>query len=343
MRKKHPARGYVLLLLVSIFSVIALLACEGAPGKPGLPGQAGLPGEPGAPGPAGPRGATGAQGLAGEPGFSGFAGEPGEPGLPGLPGIQGPSGPAGLAVSAQAALRVDETVYLDQGITVVGSGFQPWEPVVVSIDLGPPVQYYDPKKGSQYFLSPILGQSDSNSGGAFTMTLEGPLSELKGVSKNMTRLSEASVVTILAEGQDGSKASSPVTLVAETPAADETAASSVATSLTVAPVVAGGSTTVYGAGFNSRDRVSIVAITGIGEAKSWGSMGASYLDFNRGGVAGSGAFERVGLTSGAAEKSGAFALSISPGMSPGVYTIEAYGTDSGAVATAPLVILAEAK
>jgi hypothetical protein len=214
--------------------------------------------------------------------------------------------------------------------------------VVVSIDLGPPVQYYDPKKGSQYFLSPILGQSDSNSGGAFTMTLEGPLSELKGVSKNMSRLTEAGLVTILAEGQDGSKASWPVALVAETPAAPEkAAASSIATSLTVAPVAAGGSTTVYGAGFNSRDRVSIVAITGIGEAKSWGSMGASYLDFNRGGVEGSGAFERVGLTSGAAEKSGAFALSISPGMAAGVYTIEAYGTDSGAVATAPLVILAE--
>ena len=340
---KHPVRGYGLVLLISMFAAFLLLACAGPAGKPGLSGQPGLPGEPGAPGMPGPRGPTGGMGPQGDPGFPGFSGEPGDPGLAGLSGVQGPVGPSGQDTATQAALRVDETVYLDQGITVVGSGFQPWEPVVVSIDLGPPVQYYDPKKGSQYFLSPILGQSDSNSGGAFTMTLEGPLSELKGVSKNMTRLSEAGVVTILAEGQDGSKASSPVTLVAETPAADETAASSVATSLTVAPVVAGGSTTVYGAGFNSRDRVSIVAITGIGEAKSWGSMGASYLDFNRGGVAGSGAFERVGLTSGAAEKSGAFALSISPGMSPGVYTIEAYGTDSGAVATAPLVILAEAK
>jgi hypothetical protein len=220
-------------------------------------------------------------------------------------------------------------MYLDQGLTVSGSGFLAFEPVVVSVKLG-----------STDLLNPSLGIADSNAGGAWTLSVTA-VSDVAGIADNTDRLLGSDVVTLLAVGEDGSKASTPIAVVAATPAA--TAAPSVGASLTVAaPVVAGGSTTVYGAGFSSRDRISIVAITGIGQAKSWGSMGASYLDFDRGGTTGSGDFERAPLTSGAAEYSGGFSLAITaPSVDPGVYTVEAYGADSGAMATAPMIIIAE--
>ena len=234
------------------------------------------------------------------------------------------------------------TVYLDQGITVAGSGFRPWEPVVVSIDLGPSVQFYDPQKGSQFLLNPTLGQSDSNSGGAWTLSLDGPLSDLSGVAKNMERLLEAGVVTILAEGQDGSKASWPVALMAEMPVDEASAITGTASLALAGPVVAGEAGTVYGAGFGPKERFSLVAITGIGQGTSFSPQGQEYGFHDRGTIEASGVFERFGLTLGVAEDTGAFMVDISPTQAPGVYTLEAVGVD-GSYATAPLVILAEAK
>ena len=357
MRKKHPARGYVLTLLVMMVSMLAL-ACAGDPGNPGNPGA---PGEPGAPGPAGPGGSAGPQGEPGEPGLAGLPGDPGAaglpglpgepglqgppgvpglpglpgdpgnpglPGLPGSPGFAGPPGPPGAATSPQAALMVSSpTMYLDQGITIAGSGFLAFEPVTISVKLGSSV-------------NPSLGVADSNAGGAWMLAINEPVSELSGISDNMSMLEGAEVVTILATGADGSIAGWPVGVMAEMPVA--AAPPSTGANLTVAgPVAAGGIATVYGSGFDSRDRVSIVVITGIGEGSSFSPQGQEYGFYDRGTIAASGVFERFGLTTAAAEKNGAFQLSITaPSVDPGVYTLEAYGTDSGSFATAPLIITA---
>ena len=177
---------------------------------------------------------------------------------------------------------------------------------------------------------------DSNSGGAWTLSVDGPVTDIGGVSKNMARLLESGVVTILAEGQDGNKASWPVAVAAEAPVdADGT---SRATSLIVAgPVVAGEEVMIYGAGFKARERLSLVSIVGIGEGIT--DYGEFSPGFSRGVVEGSGEFERVGQTLAVAETTGAFMISIIPTGAPGVYTLEAYGVD-GSYATAPLVILA---
>ena len=334
---KQLGRGYALTLLISIFSMLILLACQGSAGKPGNSGQPGLSGEPGVPGAPGPRGITGSQGPQGDPGFPGFSGEPGEPGLPGLPGVQGPAGPPGLDTATKAALVVSSpTMYLDQGITISGSGFNPWEPVIVTVDLGEPLESFAGGWGAATF-NPSFGQVDSNSGGAWTLSVDSPVMDIGGISKNRDRLLEAGVITILAEGQDGNKASWPVAVVAESPA-DEAAGPSFATSLIVAgPVVSGDEVMVYGAGFKAKERLSLVSIVGIGEGIT--DYGEFSPGFSRGAVEGSGEFERLGQTLAVAETTGAFMLSINPSGGPGVYTLEAFGVD-GSYATAPLIILA---
>ena len=335
---KHPGRGYALALLISVLSAFVLLACEGPAGKPGISGPPGLPGEPGVPGVPGPLGPTGGQGVQGDPGFAGFSGEPGEPGFAGFAGVQGLAGPPGQDTAMKAALMVSEpTMYLDQGITISGSGFNPWEPVIVTVDLGEPLESFAGGWGAATF-NPSLGQVDSNSGGAWTMAVDGPLTNISGISKNKDRLLESGVITILAEGQDGNKASWPVAVVAEAPT--DGANGLRAASLAVAgPVVAGEAGTVYGAGFGSKERFSLVAITGIGEGTSFSAQGQEYGFYDRGTIEASGVFERFGLTLGVAEDTGAFMVNISPTQAPGVYTLEAVGVD-GSYATAPMVILA---
>jgi len=231
----------------------------------------------------------------------------------------------------------EPTMYLDQGITVAGSGFNPWEPIIVTIDLGEPLESFAGGWGAATF-NPSLGQVDSNSSGAWTLTVEGPLTDIGGVSKNMARLLDAGVITILAEGQDGSKASWPVGVMAETPP-PEAPGPSIATSLIVAGLVEeGGEVMVYGAGFKAKERLSLVTITGIGKGTSYAPQGVEYGFYDKGTIAPSGVFERQGVTLGVAEETGAFMISISPSGGPGAYTLEAFGVD-GSYATAPLIIV----
>jgi hypothetical protein len=230
------------------------------------------------------------------------------------------------------------TMYLDQGLMIAGSGFMPFEPVVVSIDLGT-LQYYD--GGSKYLYPPTLGETDSNGGGAWTLKVDGPINGLRSVIgggsgglSNMDRLLEAGVVTILAEGLDGSKASWPVAVMAETPVVDVIAPPSIGTSLIVAaPVVQGGNVTVYGAGLQSKEAVSIVVIKGIGKGADYGVKGS---------VEASGVFERQGLGTTVSEETGAFMMSIPANLDPGIYTLEVVGVE-GSFATAPLIVLAGPK
>ena len=304
MTYRFPSKGMIFALLLSIFAVL-LLACTGPQGPAGPQGQPGLPGAPGF------AGLQGVPGLPGEPGFPGNPGNPGNPGPPGPAGPPGPPGPAGSdGVSPQAAVSVDaDLVSFDGSLTIDGSGFRPNEPVALLLVV-------------DQNLQPFIGggtraQTQANSGGNFTFTVDGIGSAFRG--NTGARVLEASnggsnSLSIYASGADGSRASTPIRVVASGGIAS---APSIAMSSNI--VETGGSVTVMVAGFMPGEFITVVA------------SGASGGD------------DRV-LVGGSANGFGALSLDAAITLDPDVYTIEAMGQPVGgmqASVTAPLSVVEE--
>ena len=290
MRRHFPVKGIAIALLSSIL-VLALIACAGPQGESGQPG---LPGNPGNPGAAGPQGAQG------EPGLPGLPGHPGNPGPAGPPGPQGPSGAAGApAVSPEASVELSKSAIATAGdsVTVRGSGFLPGEPVVLQLRV-------------DENLSIIAGgargaQVQANEAGAFSITFD----EIGGASASQARA--IGNRTLFAQGSDGSRASTPVTVVG----APEPM-TSVDTSLLASATAVGEAVMIWGAGFMADEVVSLIAV---GAAEGGGNR----------------------IFGGAtANDSGAFAVDVANPLGEGVYTLKATG-NMGSTATAPLVIVAE--
>ena len=275
MRKLFSRRGMITTLVFSAL-IFALVACQGDPGKPGLPGN---PGNPGAPGAAGPQG---------EPGLPG---NPGNPGAPGAPGAQGPEGPAGAPApgpAAKASLEVSsDAITMSDPVTIRGGGFEPDESVILQLRI-------------DATLTPIIGggsgaQVTANSAGAFEVAFD-------NVSTNSAIVARAGgMSTIYAQGSEGSKASVPVLVVA-----NSSPSASPSSSLAASPAESGGTTTIYGAGFESEEMVSTLAGGKI-------------------------------LAGGQANADGAFVIEAKVDLEDGVYTIMASGS-SNSEATAPLLI-----
>lgn len=201
--KKHTRPSGLITLLVAIFSVLVLAACAGPAGESGRPGNPGEPGAPGLPGLPGPPGLPGAAVAAGAPGLPGEPGLSGEPGRPGLPGPQGTQGISG--VSPQAAITVSSnTLYLDEPLTVWGSGFRPFEPVTLVLEI---------LKNKSAVVSQTTA---TNASGAWIISVDNlgkagiPGGDVGAKASFLTR---ESVVTLLASGEDGSKASAPVSVM----------------------------------------------------------------------------------------------------------------------------------
>ena len=244
-------RALICVALISILSLGVLAACEGPPGKPGKPGLPGLagepgkPGKPGLPGLPGLQGAQGDPGLPGKPGLQGPPGEPGAPGLPGLPGAPGEPGKPGLpgepgkpglqgspGIAPHANVRTGGPVlYLDGTADIWGSGFQRFEPVTVYIDLD--------IDGA----SIMLGSIDADAGGAWRVQASGYDTGLDESVANMLTLgiNAGNVFSVVAEGADGTKASTPVMIAAQTPAAPVPPATPVRGSVLVGSFAADGS------------------------------------------------------------------------------------------------------
>lgn len=298
-----PRRGAVLALLVSsILSALIMLACTGPAGTSGLPGEPGNPGSPGNPGPIGPQGP---QGPAGEPGLPGNPGFSGDPGLPGLTGARGPQGPAGVSPGTQLIISPGPVVYLDQTLHIWGAGFQAFEPIMVSIRI-------DNKS------APTLGFVDATGAGAFSLTLD--IGEVSSVKSNATKLTEAAVIAIVAEGTDGSVAAIPAVVKASTPVTPAPRpVTSPATSLVAGTVVSGDTITVRGAGFASEEKVSFIAVTGTKD----------------------GIVTRSPVGVAIANGQGAVTLDLPVKLDAGLYTLEATGRIN--YTTAPLVVVAAAK
>ena len=300
--------------MVSILSLLVVAACSGAAGKPGAPG---LPGSAGNPGNAGPMGAAGPPGPAGDPGLPGNSGNPGEagaPGIPGLPGLPGPPGPQGEAISAGAAIMVDSPVlYLNRGVVIAGSGFRKFEPVAVFLDVSGTLQ-------------PLLGSADSSVVGSWVISVP-PLSSNPVIAANMDAMTAAGVVTVRANGADGSEATFPVSVMASAPALDLPFVNTA--SLMGGMGESGGTVTLYGSGYLGGENV-ILSINWT-EAEIEASRTEGRLPSNRLG-------SRV-----ASRATGAFAheMTIPDFLTPGVYTVFAIGADGSSASAS--VIVTEAK
>lgn len=298
--KKSPSRGFLLALSVALTSVLILAACEGPRGPRGVPGVPGAPGSPGSPG---------APGAPGKPGLPGAPGNPGKPGLPGVQGLGGPQGPEGQpGVSPEAALAVaDGTLYLDN-VQVWGSGFNALEAVTVFINWDDTLQ-------------PLLGFVDADEGGSFVLSANA--SSIAAIQQLTPSLVAAAVVSLKAEGSDGSLASVPVAVVENK---STVGGAEVDSSLLVGEMSGSG----FAAGVASPGGTVVVAVAGFkpGERVNVTVLGS---DGSLAGVFAAG--ERT-------NQGGAVSVESTANLEAGVYTVEAIGS-SNSLATAPLWIVAK--
>ena len=281
MKSRFPIRVIITTLLSSIL-VLALIACQGPPGDPGLPGLPGEPGNPGNPGPQGPPG---------EPGHPGLPGNPGNPGAPGPPGPQGPPGVNGIdGVSPQASISSSKSSIAAMGdsFMVTGSGFIPGEPIELALDISPDMHVH--LEG---------GEVQANAAGAFSVSIA-----------EIGETDASGYITLIAEGADGSLASTPVRIVSS-----PVNVTSVDSSLSANAVWVGDDLTVLGAGFMPGEAATVSVV----------------------GVAGGSDRILVGST---ANESGAFMVDAPNPLDVGVYTLKAVGS-RGSSATAALMICAE--
>ena len=295
MTTEITKRALVCVVLVSILSLVVLAACAGAPGKPGKPGLPGLAGDPGKPRvsrvwrdcqasrdwkgtrdcPASrdSRDRLASPESRGYPDCQGLPGAPGEPGKPGLPGRRGSPGKPGLqgspGIAPHANVRsAGSTLYLDGIADIWGSGFQKFEPVTVYIDLE--------TEGA----SIVLGSTDADAGGAWQVQASGYDQGLDASTANALSLgiNAGSIFSIVAEGADGTKASTPVRIAGQTPPPPLPPATPVTGSVLVGSFAAdgsfrvgvadeGGEITLVAAGFSPGEFIN-VTINGI----SWTTM-----------------------------------------------------------------------
>ena len=174
--------GMVLALI--LVGALAAAACTG-PGGP--PGAAGLPGNPGLPG------------SAGEAGKAGLPGVQGQQGQAGLQGTAGPDGPVGAVgpVGNVAGFELNKDAYIvkkDRGLSISGWGFLPEEAVLFTLHM----------PGATNI---IVAGGDANEAGVLEIKTgrRTRLDRLPGI--------EAGNGSIIAEGSQGSKASTRITFV----------------------------------------------------------------------------------------------------------------------------------
>jgi hypothetical protein len=200
--------------------------------------------------------------------------------------------------------------YLDEELTVAGSGFQRFEPVIVIFDLG---------AGKE----PTLGFVDADIGGAWSISFEN-VGAAGRISRSAAALASAGVVTLRADGVDGSTASSPVNILGvEMPAAPEPPPDpGVATSLTAGTVETEGTIEVVGAGYAPNESVKFLVITGVGEGNIAGDP------------------KRSSVGGGQANDKGVVLATLVVRLAPGAYTLEGIGIN-GSVASAALIVVEE--
>ena len=257
-------RSVLLAVLISMFSMLVLAACAGPAGKPGLPGPAGLAGNPGLPG---LQGTAGEPGAPGKPGLPGAPGQPGQPGLPGLVGSRGLTGSSGVSPDS-AIVVAGGTIYLDGSATIWGSGFEKFEPVTVFVDID---NRQDVSKG----VNLVVGTATADEGGAFSIVANGAeytskvsfepdtFRDVPNLAQRMADgVRAGAIFSLVAVGEDGTRASTPVAIKAQSPLVPPPPAAPVKGSIMVGSIgqdglfinglaAEGAEVTIIGAGFDA--------------------------------------------------------------------------------------------
>ena len=275
---KHLPNRLGMLAVFSVMSALLfLIACAGPAGPagaPGLPGNPGLPGVQGTAGADGAQGSAGESGLPGNPGNSGLPGEPGNPGATGPEGPRGSAGPAGPAgptgatgsngtsPEASVAIKGSNVIYLDGGVTVIGSGFKTGETVEIMFDL---------QQGTGANEA-VLGFATADAAGAFSLTVSN-LQDRASVVRTSAKLLATTSVVLRAKGGSGSSATSAVSFEASAPGA---------ASVHVGAVSKGSASDFIGTGFIPGELVSFIVLNSTGDGTS-SSIGSAVAD--GGGVA----------------------------------------------------------
>jgi len=201
---------------------------------------------------------------------------------------------------------------------IAGSGFRKYEPVIVFFDLG---------DGAE----PNLGFVDANRGGAWAISIP-KLIDVGRVGRQASALAESVVVTLKAEGSDGSVASIPVNImgVATPPDPEPPTEPGIAPSLTAGTVALDGVLEIIGAGFAPNENVVIIAVTGVGTGLRGGQI-----------VPGAGDKLQRSVAQGIASDRGVLMVTRRvPDMNLdlGAYSLEGHG-EFGSVASAVLIIV----
>ena len=283
------------LVLLTCISLLMLISCTGPAGPIGLDGSIG---------------AEGQQGQQGDPGPAGPPGSRGLPGLPGPPGEQGVSGTVGSLLQASILIQTEirpNLTTLDDSFEVFGSGFNPNENVIVSLQIDDSLQL-------------VLSDTVTSLSGAFKILIE----RIDADSRVLSRIKLNEVYTITAKGSGGSIANAPLSIesnieplivVAEQENATdvnyESLKDDLKASIVATVAVKGTRNSFWGSGFKSNELVSL------------GIVGGPEI-----------------LVARSADAAGTIILEPIIDLSAGVYTAIAIG-DAGSIATWPLVVVEE--
>ena len=283
------------LVLLTCISLLMLISCTGPAGPIGLDGSIG---------------AEGQQGQQGDPGPVGPPGSRGLPGLPGHPGEQGVSGTVGSLLQASILIQTEirpNLTTLDDSFEVFGSGFNPSENVIVSLQIDDSLQL-------------VLSDTVTSLSGAFKILIE----SIDADARVLSRIKLNEVYTITAKGSGGSIANAPLSIeanieplivVAEQENATdvnyESLKDDLKASIVATVAVKGTRNSFWGSGFKSNELVSL------------GIVGGPEI-----------------LVARSADAAGTIILEPIIDLSAGVYTAIAIG-DAGSIATWPLVVVEE--
>ena len=213
-----------------------MAACAGDVGPAGATGPAGTSGPAGTAGPAGegPAGPSGPAGATGSQGAQGIAGT--------SPGANIVASPSTITVTLEKDGKGGINKTTDSGIVVMGSGFQPNEPLQIFINFGGTMEGCHlgygsrPEKGKQTVEAacfsmlkdstlafpikpkligePVTGPSVANAAGAFYLVIaEGDLPAQVGYNTVRPSIAAGTPGSLTAEGWWGSIATTPVLVV----------------------------------------------------------------------------------------------------------------------------------
>jgi len=283
------------LVLLTCISLLMLISCTGPAGPIGLDGSSGPEGK---------------QGQQGDPGPAGPPGSRGLPGLPGPPGEQGVSGTVSSQLQASILIQTEirpNLTTLDDSFEVFGSGFNPNENVIVSLQIDDSLQL-------------VLSDTVTSLSGAFKILIE----SIDADARVLSRIKLNEVYTITAKGSGGSIANAPLSIESEieplivvaeqendTDVNYEDLKDDLKASIVATVAVKGTRNSFWGSGFKSNELVSL------------GIVGGPQI-----------------LVARSADAAGTVILEPIIDLSAGVYTAIAIG-DAGSIATWPLVVVEE--